>query len=444
MSKVSIAKGMRDFNSSQVAKREYITDAIRSVFESFGYAPLETPSMENLSTLTGKYGDEGDKLIFRVLKSGDFLKSVPQHMERDAAQWSPLVSDKALRYDLTVPFARYIATNRNDVKLPFKRYQMQPVWRADRPQKGRYREFWQCDADVVGSKSLWQEVELMLIYAEVFQRLKLPVRIRISNRGILASMAEFAGVPNAFITFCTILDKVDKIGIEKVTEQWVEMGVSDEKAKTLSELIQLRGSEALSRISKLNTDACDAVIFVLEQFHANNMSNNAELVFDPSLARGLDYYTGCIFEVEVMDVHIGSIGGGGRYDDLTGIFGVKDVPGVGISFGLDRIYLALEELCLFPVDVEVSPLVLGVNFGGEAAAKTFELISTLRRDGVAAEFYPDSVKMKKQFDYANQKGIRYVVIMGDEEMQRGQVSLKHMETGTQQNVNWDDLRSAIS
>lgn len=443
MQKVSIAKGMRDFNSSQVSKRQYITNTIRNVFETFGYAPLETPSMENLSTLTGKYGDEGDKLIFRVLKSGDFLKSVPQNAERDAAQWSSMVSDKALRYDLTVPFARYIASNRNEVKLPFKRYQMQPVWRADRPQKGRYREFWQCDADVVGSKSLWQEVELMLLYAEVFERLAVPVRIRISNRSILASMAEYAGVAKEFMTFCTILDKVDKIGVSKVVEQWIEMGVEADSAATLSELIQMRGLDALVHASKLNAEATEGVSFVLKQFNANNTAKNVELVFDPSLARGLDYYTGCIFEVEAQGVGIGSIGGGGRYDDLTGIFGVKDVPGVGISFGLDRIYLVLEELNLFPDDVVGAPLVMGVNFGGEAAAKTFEIISSLRREGMAAEFYPESLKMKKQFDYANQKGIRYVLIMGDEEMKHERVSLKDMQTGNQRDVDWKDLRAAI-
>ncbi len=439
MAKVSIAKGMRDFNASEVFKRQYITSAIREVFETYGYAPLETPSMENLSTLTGKYGDEGDKLIFRVLKSGDFLKSVPQDASRDAGKWSALVSDKALRYDLTVPFARYVSTNLNEVKLPFKRYQIQPVWRADRPQKGRFREFMQCDADVVGSDSLWQEVELMLIYADVFKALQLPVRIRISNRNILAGMAEFAGVAGSFMAFCTILDKVDKIGIDKVKEQWVELGVLPERADALANMIQLSGEAGLEKLASLNAQATEDVAFVVKHFNENNANPDATLLFDPSLARGLDYYTGCVFEVEALDVSVGSIGGGGRYGDLTGIFGVKNVPGVGISFGLDRIYIALEEKKLFPNDVAPTPYVLGVNFGDATSARTFQHITALRRAGIMAEFYPEKAKMKKQFDYANARNIRFVLVIGDSEAEKGVASIKDMTTGTQEEVKLEEV-----
>jgi histidyl-tRNA synthetase len=441
MSKVSIAKGMRDFSSREVARRQYIINKIREVFEVYGFSPLETPSMENLSTLTGKYGEEGDKLIFRVLKSGDFLKSVPDDMPRDAGKWSALVADKALRYDLTVPFARYIATSRNDIKLPFKRYRIQPVWRADRPQKGRFREFFQCDADVVGSDSLWQEVELMLVYAKVFEALSLPVTIRISNRNILAGMAKWAGVGNQFAAFCTILDKVDKIGKNDVIQQWIGMGMSPERASEIGELISKKGNEGFDSLKEIDgiSNTLNAVSFIIRNFETSSPVENISLIFDPSLARGLDYYTGCIFEVECPEVQIGSIGGGGRYADLTGIFGVNNVPGVGISFGLDRIYLALEELNLFPYDVENIPVVLGLNFGDRAAEMTFSLITRLRNAGVNCEFYPDNAKIKKQFDYANQRNIPYVLIIGDEEADKGVVSVKNMITGDQQTMSQSDI-----
>ncbi|MCC5915792.1 MAG: histidine--tRNA ligase [Cryomorphaceae bacterium] len=432
MSKVSIAKGMRDFSALEVSRRQYIIGQIKQVFENYAFQPLETPSMENLSTLTGKYGDEGDKLIFRVLKSGDFLKSVPDNLPRDAHKWSPMVSDKALRYDLTVPFARYIATNRNDIKLPFKRYQIQPVWRADRPQKGRFREFYQCDADVVGSDSLFQEVELMLIYATVFEKLGLKVNIRISSRSVLNGLAAYAGVADKFSTFCTILDKVDKIGEAAVMQQWIEMGVTPEAADQIRIAIGTRGENAFGAMEKFREmdKALADLRFIIQQFE-NNFSGKASLIFDPSLARGLDYYTGAIFEVECPDVAIGSIGGGGRYADLTGIFGVKDVPGVGISFGLDRIYLALEERNLFPVDVNDGPQILGVNFGEKADVKTFGLITQLREKGIRSEFYPQKAKLKKQLDYANQLDISYVLMMGEEEMANNSIVLKNMRTGEQ-------------
>lgn len=437
MSKVSIAKGMRDFSAEEVSRRQYIISIIREVFETYGFGPLETPSMENLQTLTGKYGDEGDKLIFRVLKSGDFLKSVPENMSHDANTWSSLVSDKALRYDLTVPFARYLATNRNDVKLPFKRYQIQPVWRADRPQKGRYREFVQCDADVVGAHSLWQEVELMQIYATVFFQLNIPVRIRISSRQILAGMAEYANVPDSFLAFCTILDKLDKIGADSVIEQWEQIGVPKEKATKLLELFNLDAEKALGAFAEIlpNTTGMDEVRFVLEKFAASMSENNNELVFDPSLARGLDYYTGCIFEVEALDASFGSLGGGGRYADLTGIFGLKDVPGVGISFGLDRIYLVMEEKQLFPETVLNAPEVLGIQFDERCGEATFNVISKLRAQGIAAEFYPQAVRVKKQMDYAHTRNVKFVLLIGEEELNKRVVKLKNMHSGEQTEVD---------
>lgn len=439
MAKASIAKGMRDFTSSEVLRREYIINVIRNVFEAFGYGPLETPSMENLETLTGKYGDEGDKLIFRVLKSGDFLKSVPENLERNASAWTSLISDKALRYDLTVPFARFLANNRNDIKLPFKRFQIQPVWRADRPQKGRFREFYQCDADVVGSNSLWQEVELMQMYARVFDTLLLPVKIRISSRKILADMAEFCGVADRFMAFCIILDKVDKVGVEEVVRQWVELGVPIEKAQQLIDIIALRSEPAVDALKALGVTGkgLEEVSWVIEKF--SKFNSESVLEFDPSLARGLDYYTGCIFEVEALNSSFGSLGGGGRYADLTGIFGLKDVPGVGISFGLDRIFLALEEADLFPDSIQDAPDVLGVQLSEDSAETVFRVVSQLRDNYVIAEFYPDAVKLKKQLDYAHQRGIRYVVIIGENELANNTLQLKDMKQGEQFEIDMEDF-----
>lgn len=444
--KPSIPKGTRDFSPAVMLKRNYLMDVIRSAFQTFGYLPIETPSMENLSTLMGKYGEEGDRLIFKILNSGDYLKKVDQKNDFDAKKMTSKISEKALRYDLTVPFARYVVQNQNDISLPFKRYQIQPVWRADRPQKGRFREFYQCDADVVGSKSLLQEVELIQLYDTVFKALNLPVIIKLNNRKVLSGIAEVIGEEDKLIDITVAIDKLDKIGLEKVKEEMLNKGVSEEAVKKLDPILLMSGnaSEKLSTMrellaqSKIGLEGIDELQTIIDKINKLGLSIS-ELDFDLTLARGLNYYTGAIFEVSAKGVQLGSIGGGGRYDDLTGIFGLKNMPGIGISFGLDRIYLALEELELFPSLQSDYSQVLFVNFGEQEADYCLGCLSELRKNGINSELYPDASKMKKQMNYANKKGIPYVVLVGEDEMNSGQLTVKNMNEGTQELLSLESL-----
>ncbi|WP_336068877.1 histidine--tRNA ligase [Mesoflavibacter sp. CH_XMU1404-2] len=451
--KPSIPKGTRDFNPEEVAKRNYIFNTIKSKFERFGFMPIETPSFENSDTLMGKYGDEGDRLIFKILNSGDYLSKADQkaYDEKDSNKLTSSISEKALRYDLTVPFARYVVQHQNEIEFPFKRYQMQPVWRADRPQKGRFREFYQCDADVVGSNSLWQEVELVQLYDDVFTALKLEgATIKINNRKILSGIAEVIGASDKLIDFTVALDKLDKIGEEKVKEEMLGKGISPEGIEKLQPLFSLSGDfgtqvESLTSILSTSEEGKKGIEEL--QFINTAISElglkSAILQLDVTLARGLNYYTGAIFEVAAPNVAMGSIGGGGRYDDLTGIFGMKDVSGVGISFGLDRIYLVLEELDLFPETITKSTEVLFINFGEKEALFSMKAIKKLREYGVNAELYPDDAKMKKQMNYANKRDIPFVVIVGEEEMKNNLFALKNMKTGEQNKVDIDSLTSKL-
>lgn len=451
--KPSIPKGTRDFNPEEVAKRNYIFNTIKSKFERFGFMPIETPSFENSDTLMGKYGDEGDRLIFKILNSGDYLSKADQkaYDEKDSNKLTSSISEKALRYDLTVPFARYVVQHQNEIEFPFKRYQMQPVWRADRPQKGRFREFYQCDADVVGSNSLWQEVELVQLYDDVFTALKLEgATIKINNRKILSGIAEVIGASDKLIDFTVALDKLDKIGEEKVKEEMLGKDISPEGIAKLQPLFSLSGDfgtqvESLTSILSTSEEGKKGIEEL--QFINTAISElglkSAILQLDVTLARGLNYYTGAIFEVAAPNVAMGSIGGGGRYDDLTGIFGMKDVSGVGISFGLDRIYLVLEELDLFPETITKSTEVLFINFGEKEALFSMKAIKKLREYGVNAELYPDNAKMKKQMNYANKRDIPFVVIVGEEEMKNNLFALKNMKTGEQNKVDIDSLISKL-
>ncbi|MBU2951445.1 histidine--tRNA ligase [Tamlana agarivorans] len=448
--KPSIPKGTRDFNPEQVAKRNYIFNTIRGAFQTFGFQPIETPSFENSSTLMGKYGDEGDRLIFKILNSGDFLAkaNAQAYTEKDSTKITASISEKALRYDLTVPFARYVVQHQNEIEFPFKRYQIQPVWRADRPQKGRFREFFQCDADVVGSKSLWQEVEFIQLYDTVFSALKLEgVTIKINNRKILSGIAEVIGASDKLIDFTVALDKLDKIGEEKVKEEMLGKGISEAGISKLQPLFTLSGSfesqiESLKSIlstSEEGLKGIEELAFIDAAISELGLST-AKLQLDVTLARGLNYYTGAIFEVSAPEtVKMGSIGGGGRYDDLTGIFGLKDVSGVGISFGLDRIYLVLEELGLFPETVNKNVEVLFINFGDKEALFSLKAIKALRKNGINAELYPDSAKMKKQMNHANKREIPFVVLVGDEEIKAYQFTLKNMISGEQDKLSIEDL-----
>ncbi|WP_298239267.1 histidine--tRNA ligase [uncultured Algibacter sp.] len=448
--KPSIPKGTRDFNPEQVAKRNYIFNTIRSAFETFGFQPIETPSFENSSTLMGKYGEEGDRLIFKILNSGDYLSkaNVEAYSEKDSNKLTLSISEKALRYDLTVPFARYVVQHQNEIEFPFKRYQIQPVWRADRPQKGRFREFYQCDADVVGSKSLWQEVEFIQLYDAVFSTLKLEgVTIKINNRKILSGIAEVIWASDKLIDFTVALDKLDKIGEEKVKEEMRSKGISEDGISRLQPLFTLSGSFE-SQITSLKTilsaseegkKGIDELEFINKAISELGLST-ATLQLDVTLARGLNYYTGAIFEVSASDkVKMGSIGGGGRYDDLTGIFGMKDVSGVGISFGLDRIYLVLEELGLFPETVTKNIEVLFINFGEQEALFSLKAIKQLRLQGINAELYPDAAKMKKQMNHANKRKIPFVVLVGEEEINSNKYTLKNMQSGVQAKISIDEL-----
>ena len=448
--KPSIPKGTRDFNPQQVAKRNYIFSTIKSAFETFGFQPIETPSFENSETLMGKYGEEGDRLIFKILNSGDFLSKVDDALfsEKNALKITPKISEKALRYDLTVPFARYVVQNQNDIEFPFKRYQMQPVWRADRPQKGRFREFYQCDADVVGSQSLWQEVEFVQLYDAVFSALKLEgVTIKINNRKILAGIAEVIGAQDKLIDFTVALDKLDKIGEEKVKVEMLSKGIPQSGIDKLQPLFNLSGSfdaqiaslKSILESSEAGLKGVEELEFI-EKAISELKLQTANLQLDVTLARGLNYYTGAIFEVSAPEsVQMGSIGGGGRYDDLTGIFGLKNVSGVGISFGLDRIYLVLEELNLFPETVRKSIDILFINFGDKESLFSMKAIKALRLNGVSAELYPDNAKMKKQMNYANKREIPYVVLVGEEELNSNSYTLKNMSSGEQFKLSLDEL-----
>jgi histidyl-tRNA synthetase len=452
--KPSIPKGTRDFTPEQVAKRNYIFNTIQKQFELFGFQPIETPSFENSDTLMGKYGDEGDRLIFKILNSGDFLNKVDDalYASKDSNAITSKISEKALRYDLTVPFARYVVQHQNEIEFPFKRYQMQPVWRADRPQKGRFREFYQCDADVVGSTSLWQEVEFVQLYDAVFTALKLDgVTIKINNRKILSGIAEVIGASDKLIDFTVALDKLDKIGEEKVKEEMLEKGISKEGIAKLQPLFTLSGSFS-AQVEQLKTilNASEEGIKGIEELEFIDKAitelglQTATLQLDVTLARGLNYYTGAIFEVSApKQVQMGSIGGGGRYDDLTGIFGLKDVSGVGISFGLDRIYLVLEELNLFPETVAKNIDVLFINFGETEALFCLKAIKQLRLNSVNAELYPDAAKMKKQMNHANKRNIPFVVLVGEKELKSDSYTLKHMRSGEQETVTLKDLISKL-
>lgn len=446
--KASVPKGTRDFSSEEVSKRQYIFDTIRRQFQLFGYEPIETPSFENLSTLTGKYGEEGDRLIFKILNSGDFLSKVDEEtlQQKDSQKIIPQISERALRYDLTVPFARYVVQHQNEITFPFKRYQMQPVWRADRPQKGRFREFYQCDADVVGSDSLLQEVELITLYDAVFTDLKIPVEIHFNNRKILSGLAEVADISDQLIDFTVALDKLDKIGKEKVIEEMLNKGIPQNSIDKLSALFDLKGDyktqlKSLGEIlnsSEIGKKGIEELEFVFKRVEQLGLKS-AELNLNLTLARGLDYYTGAIFEVKAKEVELGSIGGGGRYDDLTGIFGLKDLSGVGISFGLDRIYLVLEEMKLFPESVQNSLEVLFINFGETEADKAMQLAKELRNRNVKCEVYPENAKMKKQMQYADRKSVRHVVMIGEKELQTGQFTLKNMISGDQKSLTEEEL-----
>ena len=452
--KPSIPKGTRDFSPAEVAKRHYIITSIKSNFEKFGFQPIETPSFENSETLMGKYGEEGDRLIFKILNSGEYLKDVPvEFLENKQEKGiTPKISEKALRYDLTVPFARYVVQHQNDIEFPFKRYQIQPVWRADRPQKGRFREFFQCDADVVGSKSLWQEVELVQLYDAVFTGLGLNgVTIKINNRKILSGIAHAIGAQDKLIDFTVALDKLDKIGEEGVKKEMIAKGILESAIEKVQPLFHFTGtiSEKIEKLSVLlalseeGMKGVEELRFICEHVAKLGLSS-AVLDLDVTLARGLNYYTGAIFEVAPpKQVAMGSIGGGGRYDDLTGIFGLKDMSGVGISFGLDRIYLVIEELGLFPETIIPTSKALFVNYGEKEAFYALQAITKLRSLGIKVELYPENVKVGKQFQYADKRGILYAVIVGETEINEGKFALKNLVTGTQELINFENLKKAL-
>ena len=455
VSKPRISKGTRDFNSQQIANRDYIFNTIKSNFKRFGFAPIETPSFELSETLLGKYGEEGDRLIFKIINSGEKVKKADLKALEDnqLARFSNSLSEKALRYDLTVPFARYVAQYQNDITFPFKRYQIQPVWRADRPQKGRFQEFFQCDADAVGSDSLWQEVEFIQLYDAVFTDLKLNgVSIKINNRKVLAAIAERIGAQDKLIDFTVALDKLDKIGAEKVKEEMLSKGISSDGIALLTPLLkisgdfktQLKALSSLFRTSQIGMEGLCELEFIADKINDLGLQSTT-LKLDITLARGLNYYTGAIFEVSAPDtVVLGSIGGGGRYDDLTSIFGLKDLSGVGISFGLDRIALVLEELKLFPENNSQTTQVLFANFGSKESLYSYKAIQSLRSDGIVAELYPDALKLKKQITYANKRDIPYVVLVGNQEMTSSTYTLKNMLDGSQKTLDFKSLVSQLN
>ena len=445
--KPSIPKGTRDFSPEEMAKRNYIFDTIRRVYALYGFQQIETPAMETLHTLMGKYGEEGDKLLFKILNSGDYLKSVSDDelKERNTLKRQTRLCEKGLRYDLTVPFARYVVMHREELQLPFKRYQIQPVWRADRPQKGRYREFYQCDADVVGSDSLLNEVELMQIIDTVFTELGVRVQIKINNRKILTGIAEVMGEKDKIVDITVAIDKLDKIGLENVNAELRENGISEEAIRKLQPIIRLEGTneDKLEVIAKVLADSetglkgVEETRFILDMLKTSGLKNEIQL--DLTLARGLNYYTGAIFEVKALDVQIGSITGGGRYDNLTGIFGMPGLSGVGISFGADRIYDVLNTLDLYPKESVQGTQLLFINFGEKETAYCMPVVAAARRAGIRTEMYPDKAKMKKQMSYANAKNINFVALTGESEMEAGKITLKNMATGKQQSMTSEEL-----
>ena len=442
--KPSIPKGTRDFGPQEMARRNYIFNTIREVYALYGFQQIETPAMENLSTLMGKYGEEGDKLLFKILNSGDFLRGIGEDDLRTGAtgHLAALLCEKGLRYDLTVPFARYVVQHRDELALPFRRYQIQPVWRADRPQKGRYREFYQCDADVVGSDSLLNEVELMQIVDTVFSRFGIRVCIKINDRKVLTGIAEMIGAADKIVDITVAIDKLDKIGLDNVNAELREDGLSESQIEALQPIVTLSGtnSEKLSVMRQVLAQSQTGLRGLEElQFVLSRYKGAAQLEFDLTLARGLNYYTGCIFEVKAMDVEIGSITGGGRYDNLTGIFGIPGISGVGISFGADRIYDVLNQLDLYPQEVTTATQLLFVNFGDAETDYCLPILAQARAAGIRAEVYPDAVKVKKQMQYANAKGIPFVAMAGETEMQQGKITLKDMATGEQACIDASEL-----
>ena len=449
--KPSIPKGTRDFSPVEMAKRNYIFNTIREVFHLFGYQQIETPSMENLSTLMGKYGDEGDKLLFKIQNSGDYFSGLTDEelLSRNAAKLASKFCEKGLRYDLTVPFARYVVMHRDEISFPFKRYQIQPVWRADRPQKGRYREFYQCDADVVGSNSLLNEVELVQMIDRVYGKFGIRVSIKINNRKILTGIAEIIGEADKIVDITVAIDKLDKIGLDNVNAELASKGIPQEAIEKLQPIIMLSGTneeklETLKTVlaaSETGLKGVEESEFILKTVASLGVESEVEL--DLTLARGLNYYTGAIFEVKALDVQIGSISGGGRYDNLTGVFGMSGMSGVGISFGADRIYDVLNQLDLYPKEAVNATQLLFVNFGEKEAAYCLPVLSAARDAGIRAEIYPDSAKMKKQMSYANDKNIPFVAIVGENEMNEGKLTLKNMTTGEQSLVTPEELLTAI-
>ena len=443
---IQVPKGTRDFTSKVMFRRNYIFKKVRSCFERYGYAPIETPAMENIETLSGKYGQEGDRLIFKVLNSGDFLSKSKIDSTTTSKSLSKDISNKALRYDLTVPFARFVVNNQNQITFPFKRYQMQNVWRADRPQKGRFREFYQCDADVIGSKSLLNEIELIQLCDDIFTSLNIPnIQILINNRKILAAMIELMSASEYFDQFVIILDKIDKIGVENVKKELIKLGIDIKKINLLDKFLNIKNINDISVLvnqNELGKKGIEELDFILKSIDSLELKSS-ELKFNISLARGLDYYTGSIFEVKSSDVNIGSVAGGGRYDDLTSIFGLKDVSGVGISFGIDRIYLVMEELGLFPKDIDISSKVLFLNFGELEAKYCFKYLKELRNNNISSELYPNNDKIKKQMNYANNKGVQFVVMIGEDEMKSGQLTVKNMSTGDQNEMSISELIKII-
>src|SRR5690554_4833416 len=450
MAKPSIPKGTRDFSPQEVAKRGYIISILKKNFEKFGFQPIETPSFENLDTLMGKYGEEGDRLIFKILNSGDYLAKANEELltQKDSQKLTSQISEKALRYDLTVPFARYVVQHQNEIDFPFKRYQIQPVWRADRPQKGRFREFYQCDADVVGSNSLWQEVEFVQLYDKSLSELGLDgATIKINNRKVLSGIAEVIGAKDKLIDFTVALDKLDKIGEDGVKKEMLEKGISEEAIQKVQPLFNFTGTtaEKLNKLAQLlesseeGTKGVEELRFICEAVDSLGLYKS-KLDLDVTLARGLNYYTGAIFEVQAPKVAMGSIGGGGRYDDLTELFDSKNkLSGVGISFGLDRIYLVLEELGLFPENVTETSKAMFANFGDNEALYSLKTIKTLRENGIKTELYPDKTKLGKQFQYADKRGIPFVVVTGEEEMKNQTYQLKNLSSGEQISVSLEEL-----
>ena len=450
--KPSLAKGTRDFTAKEIINRRLIINTLQKNFELFGFQPLETPSFENLSTLTGKYGEEGDRLIFKILNSGDYASKTNDEdwNAKNSQKLIAQISEKALRYDLTVPFARFVAMNHGQMVFPFKRYQIQPVWRADRPQKGRFREFYQCDADVVGSESLWQEVELVQLYLKSFSELQIPVTLHMNNRKILSGLAEFAGISEQLIDFTVALDKLDKIGKEGVVKELLEKNIFQESIDQLDFLFS-QSDDALENVlqlkekfegNEIGLQGVEELEFVLTKCMDLGISTE-NLKFDITLARGLDYYTGAIFEVKANNVAMGSIGGGGRYNNLTEVFGVKNIPGIGISFGLDRIYLVMEELGLFPENSESTVKYLFANYGETEAVEALKIIAKCRAKGVSAELYPESAKLKKQFTYAEKNGIPNLVFFGEQEISEGKITVKNLENSEQKTWSIDDFLNQI-